>query len=137
AGAQAGELRKAAAAGTSQQPAPQHVAAEAGEEGEAAAPRRLEWVEFIRRFPQHERLLSASFVATPQRHVVEQFIDAMLDACRQYAPKWMTIPQWPHADDASHNKINRLLAEASGRWRQRTGFRGRLILPAIFRSKAQ
>ncbi len=60
-----------------------------------------------------------------------------MNECKKHAPDWLSVPQFPHADDSSRNKINRLLAEATGEWKSASNFSGSLILPAVFCSKSQ
>jgi len=90
------------------------------------------WHDRVRKYSNYKQIGDPGFQQKPDTTLVEEFVDDVLDACASEKPAWITVPQLPYVDDASRNKINRALASATGAWRTRNGFRGKLILPIIF-----
>jgi hypothetical protein len=91
----------------------------------------------IRRFPGYREIAGAQFQLSPDKKVVEQFVFAVLDNCLQQNPAWLSVPQLPIATGPGRNKINKLLAEQTNLWKQKSSFGGKLILPAIFTHQHQ
>jgi hypothetical protein len=93
-----------------------------------------EFNSYFSNFVDARRIVQADFLRRPDRVVVSNFVNAILDNVRQSVPGagWLTIPQLPHLDGTEHNKVNKVLAEATYQWKSRSVFKGKLILPAIF-----
>lgn len=91
----------------------------------------------ISRIPGYQQLANPAFQASPHKGLVQQFVTAALNLCKEYAPDWLTVPQLPIVNDVSRNRINKLLAESTKFWKQQSGFSGKLILPAIFTNQQQ
>ena len=96
-----------------------------------------EYIKYIKQFARHEQILDESFQKKPQKTIVREFVNSVLDACWLVQPDWLTIPQLPLATDVTRNKINRELAEATREWATVKQFGGTLILPVIFTHQAQ
>jgi hypothetical protein len=96
-----------------------------------------EYTRYIKTFAHHQQILDESFQKKPQRAVVREFVNAVLDACLIVQPAWITVPQLPIVTDVARNKLNRELAEATGEWATDNRFSGMLVLPAIFTHQAQ
>jgi hypothetical protein len=94
------------------------------------------WKNYVSQYTQSECFNDANFIAKPDRNVVLEFVDQVLNAALQYSPQWISIPQLP-VRSVPANTLNRLLTEASGRWRSTKGFSGSLILPVIFTHQSQ
>src|SRR6185369_3983755 len=77
------------------------------------------------------------FVETPDQKIVKTFVKELLDRCVKKKPAWITIPQLPIVKDSARNKINRVLARATGEWKSTNNYSGRLILPLIFTNQNQ
>ncbi len=95
------------------------------------------WFAFMKRFPRFEDVGKPPFQAKPVASEVEAFVDAILDNCASQKPAWITVPQMPLITNSDRNKINRALAAATGKWKSRKGFAGKLILPVIFTHQEQ
>ncbi|MCX5671423.1 MAG: hypothetical protein NTU94_08920 [Planctomycetota bacterium] len=93
------------------------------------------WFTFMSRFEAFEKV--ATSLATPVTSEVAAFVHAVLEESAEHEPAWLTVPQIPLVDNADRNKINRLMASATGRWKSKTGFIGHLILPLIFTNQKQ
>lgn len=92
---------------------------------------------YMQGFAAYDRIVDAEFQRKPTPATVRQFVDAVLDACAAGNPSWLSVPQLPLINDASRNKINRELAEATGSWAATSGFRGTLVLPVIITHQDQ
>jgi hypothetical protein len=95
------------------------------------------WFAFMKRFPKFEDFAKPTFQAKPIALEVQAFVDAVLDHCASHKPTWITVPQLPLVTNSDRNKINRALAVATGKWKSRKGFSGKLILPLIFAHQEQ
>jgi len=89
---------------------------------------------YFSNFVDARRIAQADFLLRPDRVVVSNFVNAILDNVKHSVPSagWLSIPQLPHLDGTERNKVNKALAEATYQWKSKTGFKGKLILPAIF-----
>lgn len=96
-----------------------------------------EYIAYIKQFAQHEQILDETFQKKPQKTIVREFVNSVLDACLLVQPDWITIPQLPMVNDVTRNKINRELAESTREWAAANHFAGALILPVIFTHQAQ
>jgi hypothetical protein len=95
-----------------------------------------EWNAFISQFPSSEYFDDPGFVCSPEKDKITAFVDGLLTAVMTHKPTWISVPQLP-MKDTSVNKLNRMLVEASERWRMRVNFAGKLILPVIFTHRNQ
>jgi hypothetical protein len=95
------------------------------------------WFEFMQQFVGFDEIGQETFWIKPNTDVVDKFVSALLDFCNKYKPAWLTIPQLPIVSDSSRNKINLALAKATGKWKSRRNFSGRLILPLVFTHQNQ
>ena len=93
----------------------------------------------MNRFKGHELISGTAFQQKPDKNVVNEFVEKLLDYCVQQlaVPDWLSVPQLPILDDSSRNKINRALAESTRAWRSKRGFTGKLIVPAVFTNQRQ
>ncbi len=95
------------------------------------------WFDFMRGCTNFERVASPSFHGSPVRAEVVAFVDSVLSKCAAFGPAWITVPLLPLVDGAERNKINGLLAEATGVWRSKHSFQGKLILPLVLTHQKQ
>lgn len=95
------------------------------------------WFTFMSDLSNFENIGTPAYQQRPVRSEVSAFVTELLDACVEYHPAWITVPQVPLASDSARNKINRMLAEESGIWKNRSGFPGRLILPLVVTHQRQ
>ena len=125
--------------------------------GSATRPNRRLWVDagidglqhwpktnpsfkaFIERFANYERIADAEFQRKPDGPKTMRFVTEVLNAAIRAVPNatWLSVPQLPYMIGSDRNKINRLMAEATLRWRSETRYRGRFILPVIFAKQPQ
>ena len=91
----------------------------------------------VKKFSGFDRIGDPQFQEKPDAKIVQSFVYAALDACSTHSPDWLSVPQLPLMDDSSRNKINRLLAESSRRWKEERSFSGLFILPVIFTNQRQ
>lgn len=97
------------------------------------------WYEFMKDIPGFEQIAESSFLERPDAKTASAFVKELLDLCvNKYNPRLITVPQLPIVDDSSRNRINRVLAQATGEWKStRRRFGGRLILPLVFTHQNQ
>jgi hypothetical protein len=95
------------------------------------------WFECLNAFPHFQKIASASYHSKPVAAEVGAFVKAVLDKCATYMPSWITLPQLPAVGNTSRNKVNKMLAIASGKWKATSGFHGSLILPVVFTHQRQ
>jgi hypothetical protein len=95
------------------------------------------WVKFIEAFDGYKNIVDPAFQAKPDPKIVNAFVQSILTMCAQKGPAWISVPQLPIVDGAERNKINRTLALATGTWRSKHKFSGKLILPLIFTHQRQ
>lgn len=90
---------------------------------------------FIRNFGGYDEVTKAK----PDAGRVKEFVESVLDACNALPRKatWLSVPQLPMADDASRNRINRILARQTAEWKRARKYAGKLILPVIFTHSRQ
>jgi hypothetical protein len=92
----------------------------------------------MRRFGGFEKISSPSYWKGPSNDEVSGLVTEVLNKCaRTHKPAWITVPQVPLADSTERNKINRMMALASGRWKSSSDFTGRLILPLVMTHQDQ
>ena len=94
---------------------------------------------YFRRFSNTERIVSATFQARPDPTVVDSFVESILSAVleRISTPEWISVPQLTYVDGIERNKINRMLASSTQRWKTKANYRGKLILPVILTNQRQ
>ena len=75
----------------------------------------------------------------PDPGVVNSFVGAVLNAAlvRIPNPEWLSVPQLTYVDGVERNKINKLLAGSTQRWKAKANFKGKLILPIILTNEPQ
>jgi hypothetical protein len=95
------------------------------------------WYKLISSMSEFGEFTKAGFIAKPNPHIVDSFVNDILDQSRTHNPQWLTVPQLPLVSNSVRNKINRELARATGRWKSSRKFSGRLILPIIFTHQDQ
>jgi hypothetical protein len=98
---------------------------------------RNAWFDFMCAIPQFEKLANKSFLAKPVQSEVDVIVETLLNKCVELKPAWITVPQMPIRDGSDLNKLNRALANATGKWKGSSGFSGRLVLPLIFMHQNQ
>jgi hypothetical protein len=101
------------------------------------AKRSERWKRHVRRFPSYTQQGDPTFHRKPDSGKVREFVFSILTKCAEFSPAAITVPQLPIIDGGSRNKINGVLAAATAEWRREKGFRGLLILPAIFTNQRQ
>lgn len=82
---------------------------------------------FLRQFPNYRNLVRQ----TPTLQKIPSTVEGVLDACHEYKPQWLSVPQLPLVTGSANNKINTALARATREWRKNAGFKGKLIVPMI------
>jgi len=92
---------------------------------------------FISAFSNHALIADPAFQAKPDGSKVRQFVNDAMDACAALRPVWVSVPQLPMTADASRNKINRELAQATRDWATKAQYGGKLVLPVIFTHQSQ
>ena len=90
------------------------------------------WKEHVRRFDSQCLLGDIAFLKKPPSEAVRTIVFKVLDDCLAQKPKWITVPLLPVAGDSRRNPVNRALSDASGQWKSKRRFRGKLVLPLIF-----
>jgi hypothetical protein len=89
--------------------------------------------DYIQQFENYNRIADVDFQRKPDKSRTVAFVNAILNKAFSTVPNsnWLSVPQLPYTDDADRNKINRLLAEATMKWKSKAGYRGKLILPVV------
>jgi len=90
------------------------------------------WRDLMEGRDEWNALSDTASVRKPDRSKVRDFAWSILDECLRYRPRWLTVPQLPVTSDTSRNRVNRMLAEATCRWKEDSGFKGELVLPLVF-----
>lgn len=96
-----------------------------------------DWAQYYSTYKEHAQFTDPDFLAKPDVATVRSYVSQVMDAALAFGPKWISVPQLAHADDTSHNRINKLLADAFRIWRTKSGFSGTVILPAVFTNQRQ
>ncbi len=99
--------------------------------------RKNSWFEFMSGFASFEKIGTPTYHAKPNKSEVYTFVKAVMDKCAAYKPAWITVPQFPLVGGSDRNRINRVMAEVTGKWKSGSGFPGRLILPLVFTHQNQ
>lgn len=94
---------------------------------------------YIEQFTGYNRIGDPDFQSQPQRKIVSQFVQSVLDACRSISkePAWLSVPQLPMVNDSRRNRINRYLAQSAAEWKATRRYSGKMILPVIFTDRRQ
>lgn len=95
------------------------------------------WFDFMSDFVNFEKIGTPAYHAKPGTSEAYDFVKAVMDKCATYRPAWITVPQFPVVSGSGRNKINRVMAEATGKWKSNSGFAGHLILPLVFTNQDQ
>jgi len=96
-----------------------------------------DWRNYISQFSNYEEIGAPEFQGKPDASKVKDFVCEVLDRCITHKPAAISVPQLPLSTDASRNRINRSLAEATGRWREAHDHKLRLVLPVVLTSQNQ
>ncbi|HKW87488.1 MAG TPA: hypothetical protein VJN21_01900 [Candidatus Acidoferrales bacterium] len=91
----------------------------------------------LSKFVNSQRIADPQYHRSPDKVVAEQFVFSVLDRCKAEMPDWISVPQLPLVSDTSRNKINKLFAELTSKWKVKAGYSGKLILPAILTHQNQ
>jgi hypothetical protein len=91
----------------------------------------------LNKFIGYQQIANPDFQKNPNKDVVKQFVDSVLNLCKSEAPDWISVPQLPIVSDASRNKINKLFAELADQWKVKAAYTGKFILPVIFTHQNQ
>ena len=95
------------------------------------------WFDFMSGFTNFEKIAMPTYHPKPETSEVYTFVKEVMDKCAAYRPAWITVPQLPLVIGSDRNKINRMMAAATGNWKSNSGFPGRLILPLVFTHQEQ
>ena len=95
------------------------------------------YMKYIRQFSGADKIADPEFQKKPDPKDVQEFADAVLGACVDLKPAWISVPQLPATADSARNRINRALAEATGRWASKSRMGAQLVLPLIFTHPSQ
>ena len=95
------------------------------------------WFDCLDEFPHFRKIADKSYAAKPNKSEVAAFVDNVLDKCLTFQPSCITVPQLPMTDGSARNKLNRMLAEATGNWKSKVSYSGTLILPIVFTHQSQ
>lgn len=93
------------------------------------------WATWWNAVANADKFRDLMFVGRPEKGAVSQAIGAALTKAGALSAKRVSVPQLPHAADARHNKLNKLLAAAFTEWRSASGYAGEATLPVIIASK--
>jgi hypothetical protein len=94
------------------------------------------WHGLFGRFTGYRVLTDPKYWVRQYSDELNAFVAECLDACMEHKPIWLSVPQLPVPPGGGRNKINRMLAEAAGLWKDRTKPDVKLILPLILTSAA-
>ena len=95
------------------------------------------YVSHLQSFTHYEQIGEPAFQQKPDKKIVQEFVESVLDASLGIHPHWISVPQLPLVSDSSRNKINRALAESTNAWRAKRNFGGQLILPVVITHQDQ
>jgi hypothetical protein len=95
------------------------------------------WFDFMSGFANFEKIAAPTYHAKPDTSEVYTFVREVMGKCAACRPAWITVPQLPLVSGSDRNKINRVMAEVTGKWKSNSGFPGRLILPLVFTHQDQ
>lgn len=99
--------------------------------------RQEKWTDYIVQFVHHACFDNPAFLSKPVQQQVNEFVEAMLNRAASHQPTWLTIPQFPVGKKEPKNKINWALVEATVRWREKSNYKGKLILPFVVTNQNQ
>lgn len=99
--------------------------------------KRNSWFDFMSGFANFEKIATPTYHAKPEASEVYAFVKEIMDKCAACKPAWITVPQLPLVSGSDRNKINRVMAAATGNWKSGSGFPGRLILPLVLTHQKQ
>jgi hypothetical protein len=96
-----------------------------------------DYLIYLNGFKSFSAVTGQLFTKSPDKKKIQDFIFEVLDRCIEKTPKWISVPQLPHDLGTGRNKINRLFAEAAGKWKIDRKFAGILIVPLIITHQQQ
>jgi len=99
--------------------------------------RDKKWQRWLGQFVDVEAISDPRFVEKPDKSTVHTFVRRILDECATKSPRWISVPQLPHAEGTGRNRINRMMADATATWYSDSPFSGRLVVPAILTHQDQ
>lgn len=94
------------------------------------------WHAQFGRFTGFRILTDPKYWVKPHIDELRTFVAENLDACMAHRPVWLSAPQLPIPSGGGRNRINRMLAEAAGDWKEQAKPDAKLILPVVFTSAA-
>lgn len=97
---------------------------------------RKAWHDVISTFRGHKSIADPVFQRSPEKSEVERFVNDALNACLEFKPSVLSVPQLPHVEDGGRNKINKSLADATAKWQVKHP-KITLILPIILNHASQ
>ena len=95
------------------------------------------WKEFVRQLGEVDFLLDSVFLEKPNEAKLRPLVTKLLDIAWARKPGYLSVPQFPHADGITNNKINRMLAALASEWRTKSCAKAKFILPIIFTHQRQ
>jgi len=95
------------------------------------------WEKLFKSFKGYKILTHKNYWVTKYKEELKTFVEDILNKCCNYKPAWITVPQLPLVNDGTRNKINKMLAEITGEYKSKHGYKGKLILPLIFTKQEQ
>lgn len=95
------------------------------------------WKDWLNTRVRAAKLIDSSFVKDPSKEAAGGITVACLDACASANPAYISVPQLPSIDDASRNKLNRLMAQAAEQWFSHGTHRPKSVFPVVFTDQCQ
>ena len=95
------------------------------------------WAAFYRETAAWKPLTDGEFIKKPAAPAVRELLLPVLERAMALSPAWLSIPQLRVGEGSEHNRLNRVLAEETGRILRAGGFRGKAILPIILSLERQ
>jgi len=95
------------------------------------------WTAFFRETAAWKPLTDGDFIKKPAATAVRELLKPVLEQAMALSPAWLSVPQLRVGEGSENNRMNRILAEESGRIVREGGFRGKIILPIILSLERQ
>jgi len=93
--------------------------------------------DLFKQFPNYDFLADPKNWRNNRQADLDVFIERLLEECARFKPMWISVPQLPITKSKKRNNVNKMLAQATNRWKRRTNWNGKLILPVIFTNQSQ